>query len=75
MHSATTDLVTLYRKYGPVLYSHFFRRLGEENQAMKATRYAFGELSRLQLHDEAAVVRWVRTCELPAETSQTASLW
>ncbi len=72
---STTDLVTLYKKYGPLLYSHYFRQLGEENQAMKATRYAFGELLRLKLSTEAEVVRWVRSAALPVETAQTESLW
>lgn len=72
---ATPDFVTQYRKYGPLLYSHFFRRLGEENQAMKATRYAFAKLLTLNLKDELSVVRWVRECDVPADLAQTESLW
>jgi hypothetical protein len=73
--TVTPDLATLYKKYGPLLYSHFFRQLGAENPAMKATRYAFGELLRLNLRDEVDVVRWVRGLALPEETAQTESLW
>ena len=70
-----TDLAVTYKKYGPLLYSHFFRLLGEENQAMKATRYAFGELMQLELKEDVEVVRWVRNAALPAQTTQTESLW
>jgi hypothetical protein len=70
-----TDLAVTYKKYGPLLYSHFFRLLGEENKAMKATRYAFGELMELELKEDIEVVRWVRNAPLPAQTAQTESLW
>lgn len=75
MFGSTTHLVTLYKRYGPLMYSHFFRQLGDENLAMKATRYAFAELMKHPSRSELDVVRWVRTLELPPQTAQTDSLW
>jgi hypothetical protein len=58
---ASTDFTEQYRKYGPILYSHFFRALGEEGSASQATSSAFEQLWSLGLTDELAIVRWVRS--------------
>jgi hypothetical protein len=75
MRVSTANLVARYKKYGPLLYSHFYRLLGQERLAVKATRYAFIELLALGLRDDAAIVRWVRGLSLPVEAAQSDSLW
>ena len=72
---SSTRLVTLYRRFGPVLFSHFIRRLGDENQAMKATRYAFEELVAAGKTGEREVVQWIRELETPSQVAQTESLY
>jgi Ca2+-binding EF-hand superfamily protein len=72
---SSTELVSLYRRFGPVLFSHFIRRLGDENQAMKATRYAFQELIDAGRTGEREVVQWIRELETPAQVAQTDSLY
>lgn len=69
------DFVGLYHRFGPLLFSHFLRTLGDENQAMKATRYAFEELADLRLDDEREVVQWIRRRPTPVEVAQTDSLY
>lgn len=71
----TTDLVTLYRRFGPVLFSHFLRQLGDENRAMKATRYAFEELVASQKTSERELVQWIRELREPAAVNITESLY
>ncbi len=72
---SSTELATLYRRFGPVLFSHFLRQLGDESQAMKATRYAFQELVAAGKTGEREVVQWIRQLEAPAEVAQTDSLY
>lgn len=72
---SSTELVTLYRRFGPVLFSHFLRRLGDENRAMKATRYAFQELIAAGRTGEREVVSWLHQLETPAQVAQTESLY
>ena len=72
---SSTQLVALYRRFGPVLFSHFIRRMGDENQAMKATRYAFQELVAAGRTGEREAVQWIRALETPAQVAQTDSLY
>ncbi|HEY0883187.1 MAG TPA: hypothetical protein VGD87_16745 [Archangium sp.] len=72
---SSTQLVTLYRRFGPVLFSHYLRLLGDENQAMKATRYAFEALVEAGHTDEREVVQWIRQQETPARVAQTDSIY
>ena len=72
---SSTELVTLYRRFGPILFSHFLRQLGDENQAMKATRYAFEELLATRRTSEREVVQWIRERETPAQVAQTESIY
>lgn len=65
----------LYHRYGPILFSHFLRRLGDENRAMKATRYAFDELLKAGTSAEDEVVSWIRGQETPPQVAQTDSLY
>ena len=68
---SSTELVTLYRRFGPVLFSHFLRRLGDENKAMKATRYAFNDLIEMGKSSEREVVQWIRELDTPREVAIT----
>ena len=72
---SSTELASLYRRFGPLLFSHFLRQLGDENQAMKATRYAFQELITQGKMTEREVVRWIRRLEAPVDVAQTDSLY
>ena len=72
---SSTELATLYRRFGPVLFSHFLRQLGDENQAMKATRYAFQQLIAEGKMSEREVVQWIRRLKAPREVAQTDSLY
>jgi hypothetical protein len=72
---SSTELVALYRRFGPVLFSHFLKKLGDENQAMKATRYAFEDLARARRTTEREVVQWIRELETPAEVAMTDSIY
>ena len=72
---SSTELVTLYRRFGPVLFSHYLRQLGDENQAMKATRYAFEELIASGRTGEREVVTWIRQQGTPAQVAQTDSIY
>ena len=65
----------LYHRYGPILFSHFLRRLGDENRAMKATRYAFDELLKAGRTAEEEVVPWIRGLDTPRQVAQTDSLY
>ena len=67
----------MYRRFGPVLFSHFLRQLGDENQAIKATRYAFQELlaEGKGKMTEREVVQWIRKLEAPRELAMTDSLY
>lgn len=71
----STELVTLYRRFGPVLFSHFLKKLGDENHAMKATRYAFEDLIRARRTTEREVVQWIRELETPVEVAMTDSIY
>ncbi len=55
--------------------SHFLKKLGEENQAMKATRYAFQELLDGGKTGEREVVRWIRELDTPREVAMTDSVY
>ena len=70
-----TDPLALYRRFGPVLFSHFLRRLGDENRAMKATRYAFDQLVASNTTTEREVVQLIRTMQEPAQVALTDSLY
>ncbi len=72
---SSDDVVTRYRRFGPLLFSHFLRSLGDEGRAMKATRYAFEELARRGPSDELATVRWIRNLGTPAQVAQTDSMF
>lgn len=72
---SSTELVTLYRRFGPVLFSHYLRQLGDENQAMKATRYAFEELVASGQTGEREVVTWIRQQGTPTQVAQTDSIY
>ena len=72
---SSTELVTLYRRFGPVLFSHFLRRLGDENRAMKATRYAFNDLIEMGKSSEREVVQWIRELDTPREVAITDSIY
>ena len=72
---SSKDLVTLYRRFGPVLFSHYLRLLGDENQAMKATRDAFAQLLGAGLSDARDVVQWIRQQAAPAPGTLSDSIW
>ena len=72
---SSTELVTLYRRFGPVLFSHFLHKLGDENKAMKATRYAFEDLLAKRQTSEREVVAWIREATTPVEVAQTESIY
>lgn len=69
------ELVALYRRFGPVLFSHFLKKLGDENHAMKATRYAFEDLVRTKKSTEREIVQWIRELETPAQVALTESIY
>lgn len=71
---SSTQLVSLYRRFGPVLFSHFLRKLDDENRAMKATRYAFEALVAEGRTNEREVVQWIREQDTPAQVAQTDSI-
>lgn len=71
---SSNELVSLYRRFGPVLFSHFVRRLGDENKAMKATRYAFEEMIAKRA-SERELVQWIRHLDTPAAVAQTDSVY
>jgi hypothetical protein len=56
----------LYQRFGPILFSHFYRALGDEHRAMNATRAAFDRLLETGLTEDRDVVAWVRTLEADA---------
>ena len=70
----SNELVTLYRRFGPVLFSHFLRRLGDENRAMKATRYAFEDMLVTKKQSVREVVQWIRELDTPGAVAQTDSV-
>ncbi len=72
---SSSELVLLYKRFGPVLFSHFLRRLGDENKAMKATRYAFEALVRQGRSTEREVVQWIRELDTPTQVAQTDSVY
>lgn len=51
----------LYQRFGPILFSHFYRATGDEQKAMAATREAFERLLMTGLTDDRDVVSWVRS--------------
>ena len=72
---SSTELVNLSRRFGPVLFSHFLRKLGDENRAMKATRYAFQELLDGGKSTEREIVQWIRELETPEQVGLTDSIY
>lgn len=72
---SSTELVNLYRRFGPVLFSHFHRKLGDENRAMKATRYAFQSLLDAGKSTEREIVQWIRELDTPSQVSLTDSIY
>lgn len=73
---SSTELVNLYRRFGPVIFSHFLRKLGgDENRAMKATRYAFQELLDGGKSTEREIVQWIRELDTPEQVSLTDSIY
>ena len=50
----------LYQRFGPILFSHFYRATNDEQKAMGATRVAFERLLATGLTDDRDVVSWVR---------------
>jgi hypothetical protein len=71
----STELIALYRRFGPVLFSHFLRRLGDENRAMKATRYAFEEMLVTNKKSVREVVQWIRELDTPGAVALTDSTY
>ena len=71
----STELVAIYRRVGPVLFSHFLKKLGDENHAMKATRYAFEDLVKAKKTSEREMVQFIRELETPREVALTESLY
>lgn len=53
----------LYQRFGPILFSHFYRATGDEQRAMTATRVAFERLLATGLTEDRDVVSWVRTLD------------
>ena len=47
-------------KYGPLVFSHFFRGLRDEQRAFDATRSTLRRLGSLRFSSDLEVVRWVR---------------
>ena len=72
---SATELVNLYRRFGPVIFSHFVRKLGDENRAMKATRYAFQELLEAGKSTEREIVQWIRELDTPRQVGLTDSIY
>mgnify|MGYP000942231740 CR=1 FL=1 len=72
---SSSELVMLYKRFGPVLFSHFLRKLGDENRAMKATRYAFQQLVDERRTTEREVVQWIRNLDTPVQVALTDSLY
>ena len=72
---SSTELVSLYRRFGPLLFSHFLRQLGDENRAMKATRYAFEDLVETGKSSEREIVQWIRELNTPREVALTDSIY
>ncbi len=58
--TSTARSLELYQRFGPVLFSHFYRAIGDEQAAMQATRVAFAKLLETGLTDDRDVVAWVR---------------
>lgn len=56
----------LYQRFGPILFSHFYRAVGDEQKAMSATRVAFERLLDTGLTEDRDVVSWVRTLDIEA---------
>lgn len=56
----------LYQRFGPILFSHFYRAVGDEQQAMAATRVAFERLLETGLTEDRDVVAWVRALDQKA---------
>jgi hypothetical protein len=54
----------LYQRFGPILFSHFVRALGDEQRAMAATRAAFEKLLETGLTEDREVVAWVRSLDV-----------
>jgi hypothetical protein len=50
----------LYQRFGPILFSHFYRATHDEQKAMAATRVAFERLLATGLTEDRDVVSWVR---------------
>ena len=50
----------IYQRFGPILFSHFYRATNDEQKAMSATRVAFERLLATGLTDDRDVVSWVR---------------
>ena len=50
----------LYQRFGPILFSHFYRATNDEQKAMAATRVAFERLLATGLTEDRDVVSWVR---------------
>ncbi len=72
---SSSELVMLYKRFGPVLFSHFLRKLGDENRAMKATRYAFQQLVDERRTTEREVVQWIHNLDTPVQVALTDSLY
>ena len=53
----------LYQRFGPILFSHFYRATQDEQKAMAATRVAFERLLATGLTDDRDVVSWVRSLD------------
>jgi primosomal protein N'' len=56
----TARSLELYQRFGPVLFSHFYRATSDEQVAMQATRAGFAQLLETGLTDDREVVAWVR---------------
>lgn len=56
--------LALYQRFGPILFSHFYRATNDEQRAMTATRLAFEKLLVTGLTDDRDVVTWVRSLDI-----------
>ncbi|MBE2253700.1 MAG: hypothetical protein IAE78_29495 [Myxococcus sp.] len=56
----------LYQRFGPILFSHFYRAINDEQKAMAATRVAFERLLETGLTEDREVVAWVRGLDADA---------
>ena len=55
------ELDDLYRRFGPLFYSHYRRYLRDDQRALEATRLSFGELVRRRITEAKQAVSFIRS--------------